>query len=117
MYKSANVTIKVSDMKRAIAFYRDVLGFSIVADYGGEFAEIDAAGLRIGLHPGGKRPLAEHPRHMQLGLRVDDLDAAMATLRERGLALGPVTRDPGLRFANFTDLDGNPFYLVEIKWG
>jgi hypothetical protein len=26
-------------------------------------------------------------------------------------------RDEGLRLAYFTDPDGNPMYLVEVKWG
>jgi lactoylglutathione lyase len=101
-------------MKRAIGFYRDTLGMKVAREYGDEFCEIDAPGVRIGLHPGGKSPLKEHSRHMSLGLRVDDLDAAMATL---GAKFGEMPRDPGLRVAYFTDPDGNPLYLVEVKWG
>ncbi len=117
MFKQANVTLRVSDMKRAIAFYRDVLGMKVAAEYGGEFAEIEAPGLRIGLHPGGKAPLKEHSRHMSVGLQVDDLNEASQTLESRGLKLGERVRDPGLVVRNFTDPDGNPFYLVEVKWG
>jgi len=42
MWKQANVTLLVSDMKPSIAFYRDVLGFKVAGEYGGEFAELDA---------------------------------------------------------------------------
>jgi catechol 2,3-dioxygenase-like lactoylglutathione lyase family enzyme len=117
MFKEANVTILVSDMKRAIAFYRDALGVKVAKEYGDEFAELDAPGVRIGLHPGGKRPLADHSRHMSIGLRVDDLDAAKEALEKRGVKFGATPRDEGLRLAYFTDPDGNPLYLVEVKWG
>ncbi|HEY1954857.1 MAG TPA: VOC family protein [Polyangiaceae bacterium] len=117
MFKQANVTLLVSDMKRSIAFYRDVLGFQVAGEYGGEFAEIDAPGVRIGLHPGGKAPLTPHARHMSIGLQVGDLDAPSAELEKRGLKLGDRVPDPGLAIRNFTDPDGHPFYLVEVKWG
>ncbi len=117
MFKQANVTLLVSDMQRSVAFYRDVLGITVQNEYGGHFAELEAPGIRIGLHPGGKLPLKEHSRHMSIGLRVDDLDAAKETLEKRGVKFGATPRDEGLRVANFTDPDGNPFYLVEVKWG
>ena len=117
MFKTANVTLLVSDMDRAIAFYRDVLGMKLLGNYGSEFAEIDAPGVRIGLHPGGKLPLKEHSRHMSIGLRVDDLDAAKKTLETRGVKFHKTPTDEGLRLAYFTDPDDNPLYLVEVKWG
>ncbi|MGH7285089.1 MAG: VOC family protein [Polyangiaceae bacterium] len=117
MFKQANVTLLVSDLKRSVAFYRDVLGIAVENEYGEHFAELAAPGVRIGLHPGGKLPLKEHSRHMSIGLRVDDLDAAKETLEERGIKFTATPRDEGLRLAYFTDPDGNPLYLVEVKWG
>ena len=117
MFEQANVTMMVSDMKRAIAFYRDILGMKVLHEYGGEFAEIEVAGLRIGLHPGGKQPLKPHSRHMSIGLRVGDIQEAVKTLESRGLQLGDSVRDQGLLIRNFVDPDGNPLYLVEVKWG
>jgi catechol 2,3-dioxygenase-like lactoylglutathione lyase family enzyme len=117
MFQEANVTVMVTDMKRAVAFYRDVLGMKVLREYGGEFAEIEAPGLRIGLHPGGKRPLKPHARHMSIGLRVADMEEAVQVLEARGLELGESVRDQGLLIRNFVDPDGNPLYLVEVKWG
>lgn len=77
----------------------------------------NARGVRIGLHPGGKRPLAEHSRHYTIGLRVDDLDEAVATLEARGVVFQPSRQDRGSRIAYFADPDGNPLYLIELKWG
>ena len=116
-YKSGNVTIMVSDMAKAISFYRDALGLELAADYGGEWAEIRAPGLTIGLHPGGKKPLTDHPRSVQVGLRVDDLDEAIAVLTDRGVRIGKSRVDKGLRLADLSDPDGNPLYLCEVKWG
>jgi len=117
MYSESNVTIIVSDMKKALAFYRDALGFNFVRGFGDEWQEVEAPGVRIGLHPGGKAPLIEHSRHMSIGLRVDDLDAAMKTLGDQGIKFTSMPKDRGSRIANFTDPDGNPLYLIEIKWG
>ncbi len=118
MFKSATVTVMVSDMKRSTAFYRDTLGMKLAGEYGdGDYAELEAPGLKLGLHPGGKLPLSEHSRHLSIGLRVDDMDAARKTLAARGVKLGEHVRDRGLLITNFTDPDGNPLYLIEVKWG
>jgi catechol 2,3-dioxygenase-like lactoylglutathione lyase family enzyme len=117
MYKSANLTVLVSDMKRAIEFYGEVLGLPRGAQYGEEWAEIKAPGLSIGLHPGGKLPLKEHARHFSIGLQVDDLDAAKSALEARGVKFTSAPADRGARLAYFTDPDGNPLYLIELKWG
>jgi hypothetical protein len=54
---------------------------------------------------------------MSIGLRVADIEEAVAALEARGLELGESVRDQGLLVRNFVDPDGNPFYLVEVKWG
>jgi len=115
MFRESNVTVLVSDMQRALAFYRDVLGLAFVRGFGDHWQEVEAPGVRIGLHPGGKRPLADHGRHMQIGLRVDDLDAEMQRLATHGVKLTRV-EDKGSRIASFTDPDGNPLYLIELAW-
>jgi len=117
-YISGNVTIMVSDMKKAIAFYRDTLGLNLVREYGQEWAEMEGPGsLKIGLHPGGKVPLQPQSRQVSIGLQVEDLDAAMKSLAAKGVRFGETPTDRGLRLAYFGDLDGNPIYLCEVKWG
>ena len=115
MFKQAILTVMVSDMKRAVAFYVDTLGFTKQAVYGDEWADVELPGLKLGLHPGGK--LRERDRHYAIGFRVDDLDAATAALAAKGVAFQPTAQDRGSRIANFTDPDGNPMYLIELKWG
>src|SRR6478609_7706219 len=47
-----HVHLKVSDLPRALAFYRDLLGFEVVANYGDQAAFISAGGYHhhIGLN-------------------------------------------------------------------
>ena len=53
--KEANVTVMVTDMKRAIHFYVDVLGLELKANYGDQYAQVASPGVMIGLHPGRRR--------------------------------------------------------------
>jgi catechol 2,3-dioxygenase-like lactoylglutathione lyase family enzyme len=78
----AHTIIYADDAEAARAFFRDVLGFPAVDDGGGW--------LIFALPPG---ELAVHPgvsgTH-SLYLMCDDLDATMAELAGKGVALGPV---------------------------
>jgi catechol 2,3-dioxygenase-like lactoylglutathione lyase family enzyme len=116
MFKTSNVTILVSDMNQAIKFYTETLGLKLLSNYGGEFAEIDANGLRIGLHPGkkGRDPMS---RDMSLGFQVDDAAAAKKALESKGVIFEKRTQDRGAIIENFNDPDGTPLYIIELKWG
>ena len=103
----------VTDMDRAVAFYRDGLGLAVNSRHGDEWAELDAGSIRIGLH--GARDGHGTPHGGTAVFRVDDLDLAKAALEERGVAfeehLGEV---PGIaRYASFDDPDGNSMQLIE----
>ena len=103
----------VTDMDRAVGFYRDALGLALVRRYGDEWTEFDAGGVRLGLHGAGNEKVLPHGGTVVF--EVDDLDVAKATFEERGLRfdehLGEV---PGLaRYASFSDPDGNSMQLIE----
>jgi predicted enzyme related to lactoylglutathione lyase len=102
----------VADMDRAIAFYRDALGLAMRMRHDDTWAEFEAGGIRIGLHGAGDATV-EHGG--TAAFLVADLDAARASLQERGVAfedhLGEV---PGYaRYASFRDPDGNSMQLIE----
>jgi predicted enzyme related to lactoylglutathione lyase len=102
----------VSDMERAVAFYRDALGLPMRMRHEDTWAEFEAGGIRIGLHGAGEGP---SPHGGTAVFLVDDLDLARASLAERGVAfedhLGEV---PGYaRYASFADPDGNSMQLIE----
>jgi len=118
MLKSANVTIMVSDMERAIAFYRDTLGFAITFRAQNEWAQLDAAGVTLALHPSAGREIPPLARQgVSLGFQVDHLEQAMAALQGKGVAFAPgIREDHGVRLAFFADPDGTPLYLAQPLW-
>jgi catechol 2,3-dioxygenase-like lactoylglutathione lyase family enzyme len=115
MFKSGNVTIMVSEMERAVRFYRDVLGLSLTFRAGDEWAQFTAPGLTIGLHPRGAAPPAGAAGGVSLGFEVDHLATAMAALQAKGVHFDPEIKDDhGIRIASFADPDGTPLYLAQL---
>src|SRR4051794_30251612 len=51
VYKESNVTVMVSDIERAVQFYTEALGLPLKTRAGDEWAEVQAPGLTIALHP------------------------------------------------------------------
>lgn len=120
-----HVAIIVSDLDRSIAFYCEVLGFAV---HDRNF-RADRKSWKVDLrHPSGVGlevfTFQEAPDRLSgpeaLGLRhlafaVTDLDLAVATLRDRDVAVEPVRTDlyTGKRFTFFADPDGLPLELYE----
>ncbi len=114
----------VSDMERAVAFYRDVLGASLYREYGGTSAVFSFAGSWLLLVTGGE-PTADKPGvtfappddstrvSTELTIRVPDCRAAYETLRSRGAEFLTPPYDWGAEIrCFFRDPDG---HLLEIS--
>lgn len=101
----------VTDLDRATAYYRDVLGLTPGPRFG-DWQEFSIDGpTRFAIH-GGSKPV-ERPT-AQLSFTIDDLDAAIEHMTSQGSApLGGVTNTGSNRFADFADPDGNVFQLLE----
>jgi catechol 2,3-dioxygenase-like lactoylglutathione lyase family enzyme len=116
MFRSANVTLFVADFDRSVRFYVETLGLVLWARHGSSWAEVEAPGLTIGVHPARAgapgRILAEG---FAIGLQVENLDEAVANLMGRGVPFNGRREDAGARFADFADPDGMRLYLVELK--
>ncbi|HZV45590.1 MAG TPA: VOC family protein [Saprospiraceae bacterium] len=109
---SSNITLMVSDMDTAITFYTEVLGFKLKNRYGNHWADIEAPGLVIGLHPA--HPYVRYGDSMSLGLKVANLAEAMEQLKAKGVEF--IERDDTqVQLASFTDPSGNALYLVQEK--
>src|SRR5438552_2947153 len=110
MYKGGNVTVMVSDMDRSIRFYTEALGLKLLMRAGNDWAEIESPGLNIGLHVAGQHgPKPGQQGALSIGLQVEKLEAAMATLKDRGVTFSPhIVEDGPIRLAFFGDPDGNP---------
>ncbi len=109
------VTLHVTNIQRAAAFYRDVLGLEsgdVIDTPEMGWAEFIAApGIKLGLH--------EDKNGTEAGSRapggatgfyftVPDVDAAITTLRSRGVKIVDEPEDkPYGRDAAFEDPDGN----------
>ena len=102
-----------ADMDRAVAFYRDTLGLSMVRRDGENWAVFDAGGRMFAIHGAVEgRPVA--PGGATAVFSVLDLDDARAKLAELGVEFGHEGDVQGYaRFASFQDPDGNTVQLIE----
>jgi predicted enzyme related to lactoylglutathione lyase len=110
------IHVSVTDVDRAVEFYRDVLGLPFTARIQGQpmaFFDCDGISLYLGM------PESENFRSRgMVYFTVSDVDEAYAVLSERGVSfLGKphvvhreATRE--LRMAFFTDPDGNNLALM-----
>ena len=117
----------ISDLDRARAFYRDVLGASVYREYGGTSCVLQFQGAWLLLVTGGGptpdkpdvtfAPPAD-PTHIshEMTIRVPDCRAAYATLVERGAVFltPPVESDWEIR-CFFRDPDGHLLEISEAK--
>ncbi|HJT93668.1 MAG TPA: VOC family protein [Mycobacterium sp.] len=117
------VVVPVSDIDRAIAFYRDKLGFHLDHDTqapGMRFAQLTPPGsgcsIVIGDLPGGQSMQPGSLKGLQLV--VPDARRAHDELAARGVEAGDVEvideRDGGTLFG-FDDPDGNAWVVQQIK--
>ncbi|MBI2434894.1 MAG: VOC family protein [Candidatus Hydrogenedentes bacterium] len=117
-----NVFYFVSDMGRAAAFYRDVLGLTPIC-LGDNWSTFDVGGFTLGLHSTQGRPLLQNVvgekgviAGAQVTLRVDDVHRAYAELTQRGVEfVTPVIEQPWADLAKFVDPDGNRLNLRRAK--
>ena len=93
----------VSDMQRAISFYKDQLGFALRFQ-SPEWSEFETGETTLALHIAS----AEHPAGTsQLGFGVEDIDKFYAEKRDSGVEFTAVPAELfGSRMARFKDSEG-----------
>ncbi len=120
-----SVTVFVSNMDRAVRFYREMLGLRLLHRAGDEFAMFDVSGFRIGLHPPGAHAAAPGTRGcIQIGLGVSGpIRQTVSALESRGVRFvdaegkgDVVVGDGAVKLASFHDPDGTELYLCETAW-
>lgn len=106
----------VKDAPRAIAWYREVLGLEPVLVYpedrGAEYELPD--GTTFGLFGGGGKIMPFQPGNGIL-FAVDDLDAAVGLLKERGIPIVMERETPNCNMAVVEDTEGNSIFLHKRK--
>ncbi|MEM7411195.1 MAG: VOC family protein [Myxococcota bacterium] len=108
----------VSDLERAVGFYRDVLGLPLEFGDGAHgYASFRAGAFRLGLAVADAGDGQWIGRHTGLGFVTKDLVADHARLVAAGVTFAsPPERQPwGGFIALLQDPDGNVFYLDEVS--
>jgi len=120
-WKLELVAVPVSDVDRAKKFYVDQVGF--VADVDQtvsdeiRFVQLTppgsacsiVIGTGMGAPAGGERSPVKN-----LHLVVDDIDAVRSQLVGAGVRISPIEDMGGIKYAYFSDPDGNSWALQEI---
>jgi len=107
--------IKVTDMKKAIAFYRDILGLKIKQEWS-NYVIFDLPGtLTFAVMLGGKKGRKEAIPNVYFA--VENLDEEYETLKEKGVTFveSPKKQYWGGYAALLADPDENLFYLTQVK--
>jgi catechol 2,3-dioxygenase-like lactoylglutathione lyase family enzyme len=117
-WKLELVAVPVSDVDRAVAFYRDKAGFTLDHDHqvneGLRFVQFTPPGSACSISLGEGVTDAAPGSVQGLQLVVEDAEAARAELAARGVDAGDVQEFPWGRFVFFSDPDGNRWSVQEI---
>jgi catechol 2,3-dioxygenase-like lactoylglutathione lyase family enzyme len=110
------IHMSVTDVDRAVAFYRDVLGIPFLFQVPGQpMAFFDCDGVRLYL---GEPESEEFRSNPVLYFRVEDIEEAHRALNDRGIEFTDSphvvhrTEDSELRMTAFKDPDGNNLVLM-----
>jgi predicted enzyme related to lactoylglutathione lyase len=104
----ARIWLPVTDMDRAVTFYRDSLGLEVV-EHDGDWSEVTAGDQRIGLNQG------ESPRGdggAVIAFEVDDIESSVEELKGKEVEFADeISEHPWGKIAPFKDPDGNDLQL------
>ena len=109
-----HVAINVSDVPGSVAFYTDVLGGRLRPDrpdFGIGGAWIDLGGQQVHLL---EAPVP-HNLGQHFAIQVADLDAAVADLRSKGVAIADPVDSGSNRQTFLDDPSGNAIELHEVR--
>jgi catechol 2,3-dioxygenase-like lactoylglutathione lyase family enzyme len=109
----AFIMYPVTDMPRAVAFYRDALGLQpgeLAADY---WVEFDVDGATFGV--GNFEQIGTPGTAQSLALEIPDLDGFRTSLLARGIEVSEPHELAACRIMVVRDPDGNQIWLHQRK--
>lgn len=99
----------VSDLERAIRFYRDTLGFKLKSR--DSVARFDVDGVLFEIVCAGDKQKMRGPGNARLCLQVENVEQALKELQRMGVRTGHAdNKDTGV-LGSFEDPDGNEICL------
>ena len=117
------VPLPVADVDRSKAFYVEKVGFHADLDVRPNdtvrIVQLTPPGSACSIVLATGLPAIEMPPGSLRGLHlvVGDIAAARAALIERGVEVGEIDEhDQGIKYAAFSDPDGNTWTLQEMPW-
>jgi predicted enzyme related to lactoylglutathione lyase len=117
-WKIELVTVPVSDVDRAKAFYVDQAGFTADHDHavgdGLRFVQLTPPGSACSIALGEGITEAAPGSVPGIQMVVGDADAARAELAARGVEVSEIQEFPWGRFVFFSDPDGNRWSVQEL---
>lgn len=123
---SPNIAINVRNPKKAVEFYRDILGFAIINTPQATDAASDDCGTEMragaitfwidGAKPGKEAEFENRIGHVFFEFFVEDLPAAVAKLEEYGCRLGQKTGGEKFSGQMLEDPYGMRFHLYCKKY-
>ncbi|MFC5177173.1 VOC family protein [Nocardioides taihuensis] len=112
------VPLAVTDVDRSVAFYGDGLGWSVdhdrVVSSELRFVQVTPPGSACSICFGTGLDMMTDGSSQFIQVVVDDADAALAHLRDRGIDCDGIDEQPWGRFVRFEDPDGNRWALQQI---
>ena len=110
---TSNVTVMVTDMDRAIDFYKSI-GLQLKQRWNNHYAQVSAPGVVIGLHPAEKPGNAN--TSVSIGFGVENLDEVKTKLNELNVKFD-LGGDKAGDILSFRDPDGTPLYFMQLRIG
>jgi catechol 2,3-dioxygenase-like lactoylglutathione lyase family enzyme len=117
-WKLELIAVPVSDVDRAKAFYTDQVGFNADHDHvvseDLRFVQLTPPGSGCSIAIGTGVAQTEPGSLQGLQLVVEDIEAAQAELKQKGVEVSDVQDFPWGRFVFFRDPDGNGWSVQQI---
>lgn len=112
-------TIMVENMEKSLEFYQEIVGLKLNRRFEAgpetEIAFLDGEGAEIELICEKNASGTEIGKGISLGFAVDSVDAKMAFVKEKDVAIqgGPFQPNPHIKFFYVTDPNGLKIQFVE----